>query len=92
MKTKTVATLGIAAIAGAVATLLSSKDRRERLTTRMEERMANRMEKAMDRLPDEAPPNLVRNVMPKLAEQHEEMLSLLREQNELLKQRERVAG
>ncbi len=92
MKTKTAAALGIAAIAGTVAALLSSRDRRNRLATTMEEHMADRMEKAMDRLPDEAPPNLVRNLMPKLAEQQEEILSLLREQNELLKQNERVAG
>ena len=88
MKSSTAKVLGIATIGGVLAAIFSSRDRRERLAATMEERM----EKAIERMPDDSPPKLVKNVMPRLAEQNEEMLGLLREQNELLKQRERVPG
>ncbi len=49
--------------------------------------MARRMGHAMDSHPDDEPPKLDKQGIPKLQEQNEEILELLREQNELLKER-----
>jgi hypothetical protein len=52
------------------------------------------MERLMERMPPDSPPRLVRSILPRLREQNEEIIALLREQNELLRQRrsEPVSG
>ncbi len=47
-------------------------------------RMMERMIKAM---PEDSPPKLVMSVLPRLREQNEEILVLLKAQNDLLRQR-----
>ncbi len=84
---KTTSAIGIATVGGAIVYQLLSKERRDRLASAMERGMARRMGHAMDSLPDDAPPKLVKQGIPKLQEQNEEILELLREQNELLKER-----
>ena len=46
-------------------------------------------ERMMARMPPNSPPRLVMSILPRLREQNDELIALLREQNELLR-RERV--
>jgi hypothetical protein len=39
----------------------------------------------LDRLPPDSPPRLVTSILPRLREQNDEIIALLREQNELLR-------
>jgi hypothetical protein len=45
------------------------------------------MERMIDRMPPDSPPKLVMSVLPRLREQNDEIVALLREQNELLRRR-----
>ena len=42
------------------------------------------MEDVLDSMPEDSPPRLVRDVLPKIESQNEEIVTLLREQNALL--------
>lgn len=55
-------------------------DRRPRAT--MMRRMMTRM---MERMPPDSPPKLITSILPRLLEQNNEIIELLREQNELLR-------
>jgi hypothetical protein len=44
------------------------------------------MERIMERMPPDSPPRLVMSVLPRLREQNDEIVALLREQNEVLRQ------
>jgi hypothetical protein len=44
------------------------------------------MERMMASLPDNAPPKLVMSILPKLQAQNEQIISMLTEQNEMLRQ------
>ena len=79
--------LGLAGAAGLLGLGLLSKTRREQMRSSMRGRMQRRMHAFMDRLPDDSPPKLVASVLPRLREQNDEMLQLLREQNALLRER-----
>ena len=48
----------------------------------MGQRMMARM---IERLPPDSPPKLVMSILPRLREQNDEIIALLREQNELLR-------
>lgn len=45
------------------------------------------MERMMERMPPDSPPKLVMSILPRLREQNDEIVALLREQNELLRRR-----
>jgi hypothetical protein len=45
------------------------------------------MERMMERMPPDSPPRLVMSILPRLREQNDEIVALLREQNELLRRR-----
>jgi hypothetical protein len=45
------------------------------------------MERVMERMPPDSPPRLVMSILPRLREQNDEIIALLREQNELLRRR-----
>jgi hypothetical protein len=62
---------------------------RQRLTAAMKRWMAEHMERMMARLPENAPPRLVVSILPRLQAQNEQIIALLREQNELLRERQR---
>lgn len=53
----------------------------------MRGRMMERMCKMMEEMPEDSPPGLILSTLPRLQEQSDQMLILLREQNELLKER-----
>jgi hypothetical protein len=45
------------------------------------------MERMMERMPPNSPPRLVMSTLPRLQQQNDEIITLLREQNELLRRR-----
>jgi len=45
------------------------------------------MEGMLKRMPPDSPPKLLMSILPRLREQNDEIVALLREQNELLRQR-----
>jgi ABC-type sugar transport system ATPase subunit len=80
--------LALAAIIGAVIAAGSlAREPRRRLGAAFSARMRKRMEQVMANLPEGSPPKLVMSVLPQVRNQNEEIIRLLREQNELLRQR-----
>jgi len=49
----------------------------------MRRKMMNRM---MDAMPEDSPPKLVMSILPRLQEQNDQILALLKEQTNLLRQ------
>ncbi len=47
----------------------------------------DRMTRMMERMPENAPPKLIVSLLPRVREQNDQILALLREQNELLRAR-----
>ncbi len=81
---KRVIAVGAAMIAGALALRLLAGERR-RLIAAIGLRVRHRMERMMASLPEDSPPRLVMSVLPRLREQNDQIIAMLREQNELLK-------
>jgi hypothetical protein len=76
----------IVVVAGAtliVGRYLLAKGRRRIDLAAMRRRMMERMMKAM---PEDSPPRLVMSILPRLQEQNEQFLVLLKEQNDLIRQ------
>ncbi len=82
---KPLTALGLAAVGGVIAFQCLPPEVRGRLTARVKHRMTKKMERMMASLPENAPPKLIMSVLPKLQAQNEEILAMLREQNELLR-------
>lgn len=78
--------IGAIVLGGVIAVQALTRDPRSRLGPAVRQRMLKRMERMMAALPEGAPPKLVMSVLPRLREQSDEILRLLREQNELLKE------
>ncbi len=89
------AALGVAAAGGVIALRCIPRESRHRMTRAvgdwMSKKMLNHMGRVMASLPEGAPPKLVMSVLPKLQAQSEQIIAMLREQNELLRKRLRVA-
>ncbi len=83
---KPLVALGVAALGGVVAFRCLPRKSRRRLTIAMKRRMAEHMERMMARLPENAPPRLVVSILPRLQAQNDQIIALLREQNELLRE------
>lgn len=87
--TKLVA-LGIAVAGGVIALRFVPTEPRHRLAQAvgdwMHKRMIGHMSRVMASLPEGAPPKLVVSILPKLQTQNEQIIAMLREQNELLRQ------
>ena len=83
---KTFLALGAAAVAGAIAFRFLPQARRDRLTGGIRDRMLKGCERMMASLPEEAPPKLIMSVLPKLQAQNDQIIAMLREQNELLRE------
>lgn len=76
-----------AIVSGGVIALQSLARRpRQRLAAAVRSRMRKRMEHMMASLPEGSPPKLVMSVLPQVREQNDEIIRLLREQNELLRE------
>ncbi len=81
--------LGIAAVGGVIALRFVPTEPRHRMTQAigdwMHKRMIGHMSRVMASLPEGAPPKLVASILPKLQVQNEQIIAMLREQNELLR-------
>jgi len=82
---KTIA-LGSAALAGVVIFQFLSPERRGRLGAGARRQLTKRMEHVMSVLPEHSPPRLIMSILPKLREQNEEIITMLQEQNALLRE------
>ncbi len=78
--------LGAIVLGGGVAFQLLSQERRRRLGAVVRGRMIKRMENMMASLPEGSPPKLIMTVLPQVREQNEQIIRMLREQNELLRE------
>ncbi len=78
-------------VGGAIAARrLVTPERREsisHLPTAMGGRMMERMTRIMEEMPEDAPPKVIMSTLRRLQEQNDELLALMREQNDLLRER-----
>ncbi len=90
---KTLIALGLGAVAlgGVIAFRYLPQESRGRFGEAVGRRLAKRMEHMMASLPEGAPPKLVMSVLPRLQAQNDEIIAMLRDQNELLRKQPRVA-
>ena len=84
--------LGVAVAGGVIASRYLPRNLRRRLSSAVKHRMGERMGQMMASLPEGSPPKLVMSILPKLQEQNEQIIAMLREQNELLRQQGTSAG
>ena len=80
--------LGATVVAGAIAYRFIPRDWRARLTSAVKHRMGEHMEQMMAGLPEGSPPKLVMSVLPRLKAQNDQIIALLQEQNELLREQQ----
>ncbi len=76
-------------VGGAVTTRMLSEKQREpmsRFAAKMRERLHSHMGRMLEKMPEDSPPRLVVSTLPRLAEQNEQILALLREQNALIRE------
>lgn len=78
--------LGAGVVGGALVFRLLSPVRR-RISANISHWMLTRMEQLMANLPENAPPKLIMSILPRLRDQNDEIIAMLREQNELLRAR-----
>jgi hypothetical protein len=78
--------LGMVALGAAVAYRYLPRESRSHLGDVVGRRVMRRMEQMMASLPEGAPPKLVMTVLPRLQDQNDQIIAMLREQNELLRQ------
>ncbi len=83
--------VGVATLGGVIAFRSLSRESRHRLTATAKHWIAKHMEQMMVNLPENAPPKLVMSILPKLQAQNDQIIDILREQNELLREQQRVA-
>lgn len=75
-----------AAVIGVIAIRSLSREPRRRLGSALSHRMLRHMEHMMASLPDSSPPKLVMSVLPRLRDQNDQIIAMLREQNVLLRE------
>lgn len=83
--------IGAGVVGGLVAVRSLSRGPRRRLGAAVSRRMRQRMEHLMASLPEDAPPKLIMSILPRLRDQNDQMIAMLREQNELLRQQLQAA-
>ena len=86
---KPLTALGLATVGGVIAFQCLPPELRGRLTARVKHRVTEGMKHMMASLPEDAPPKLIMSVLPKLQAQNEQILAMLRDQNELLREQQR---
>ena len=86
---KPLTALGLAMVGGVIAFQCLPPELRGRLTARAKHRVTEGMKHMMASLPEDAPPKLIMSVLPKLQAQNEQILAMLRDQNELLREQQR---
>ncbi len=83
--------VALAAVGGVVALRCLPRQSRNRLTSLAGRRALRGMEHMMASLPEGAPPKLVMSILPRLKAQNDQIIAMLREQNELLREQQRTA-
>jgi hypothetical protein len=78
--------LGLVGLGGVIAFRFLPQELRPRPTVALRRWIVKHMEQLMLSLPANAPPKLVMSILPNLQAQNEEIIAMLREQNELLRQ------
>ncbi len=81
--------LGLVSLGGVIVLRCLPRELRARPVAAVRRWIAKHMEQMMVSLPANAPPKLVMSILPKLQVQHEQIIALLQEQNELLRQQRR---
>ncbi len=81
---KTPIAIGVAGVAFAIAFRCLPREVRGRLTSVIKHRISEHFEHMIAELPEGFPPKLVMSVLPKLQAQNDQIIAMLREQNELL--------
>jgi hypothetical protein len=82
-------TLGMATVGGVIAFQCLRREPRHRLTAAAGHWMTKHMKHMkhmMASLPEDAPPKLVMSILPRLREQNDQIIAMLQEQNELLRE------
>ena len=82
---------GVVLVGGVIAFRCLPRESRSRLNAAVGQRMLKHMEHIMATLPADAPPKLVMKILPKLEAQNDQIIAMLREQNELLREQRRAA-
>lgn len=88
---KTLVALGAVTLGAAIGVRYLPRESRGHLGDVVGRRIMKRMEHMMASLPENAPPRLVMSVLPRLQAQNDQILALLREQNELIRKQLTVA-
>lgn len=83
--------VGAAAVGGLIVYRCLPRETRDRMTGAMTHWMAEHMEKMMASFPENAPPRLIMSILPRLRTQNDQIIAMLREQNELLRELKRAA-
>lgn len=76
-------------VGGAVVSRILPEKQREpmsRFAAKTRERLKSRMVRMLEAMPEDSPPRLVISTLPRLAEQNDQILALLREQNALMRE------
>ncbi len=77
--------LGAIVAGGVIAFQFLARAPRRHLTAAVRSRMLKRMEHMMASLPEGSPPKLIMSVLPQVRDQNDQIIRMLREQNELLR-------
>jgi hypothetical protein len=88
---KTSIALGAAIAGGVIAFWCLPEPSRNRLKAAVGHWLTRHMERMMASLPEGAPPKLVMSVLPRVREQNDQIIAMLREQNELLRRQQLTA-
>lgn len=78
--------LGAILLGGAVAFQSLSPSRRHRLAVAVRGKILKKMERIMASLPEDSPPKLAKSLLPHLRDQNEQIIRMLMEQNDLLRE------
>ncbi len=82
--------LGAVTVGAVIALQTLPRDTRSRLSAAIRHWVAKHMEQMMVNLPENAPPKLVMSILPKLQAQNDQIIAMLREQNELLREQQKT--
>ncbi len=88
---KTLVALGAVTLGTVIALRHLPRESRGHFGDVVGRRIMKRMERMMASLPEGAPPKLVMSVLPRLQAQNDQIIAMLREQNDLLRKQLRVA-
>ena len=82
--------VGVTIFGGVIIFRSLPRESRHRLIASASHWIAKHMEQMMVNLPENAPPKLVMSILPKLQAQNDQIIAMLREQNELLREQHRT--